>query len=107
MSAHQAARLRDLHALVGELRRAAADRNGEEIGALVERYGAIAGDLTSAPLAAANPGEVAELTRLSNEIMALQVEIQELVAPWLDDLRILLRENRQGQAVSATYRTEP
>lgn len=103
----QNTRLRDLHALVVELKHAADQRNGEQIAILVERYDALSAELVQQPLAAESPADAAELTRLANEIMALQVEIQQLAAPWMDDLRILLRENRKGQAVNATYRTEP
>jgi hypothetical protein len=103
----QKTRLRDLHALVVELKQAADQRNGEQIGALVERYHALAAELVQQPLTAENPAEKAELTRFANEIMALQVEIEQLAAPWMDDLRILLRESRQEKAVNATYRTEP
>lgn len=103
----QNTRLRDLHALVVELKQAAEQRNGEQIGALVDRYAALSAELVQGPLAPAGAEDAAELSRMANEIIALQVEIQQLAAPWMDDLRILLRENRQGQAVNATYRTEP
>lgn len=106
MSTNQDICLRNLHALVSELRVAVINRNGEEISELVDRYGAITDDLFRSPLKAGNPSQTVELRQLSEEIVRTQAEIQELAAPWVSDLRILLRENKTERALKSAYQVE-
>lgn len=107
MTPPQEACLRNLHALVNDLKAAVDSRSGETVIELVERYNAITDELLKSPLEAKGAGEIRTLTQLSEEIINLQAEVQQLAAPWISDLRILLRENKTERALNNTYRTEP
>lgn len=107
MTSPQETYLRNLHALVNDLKTAVESRDGEAIVEHVERYGATTDELFKRPLEATGASEALALTQLSEEIMNLQAEVQQLAAPWMSDLRILLRENKTERVLNNTYRTEP
>lgn len=100
-------RMKNLHSLLSELKAVAQQRDGERINELAERYQVAAAALLQTPVDSQDPVVISEFTQLSENINRLQEEISALASPWMDDLRILLRENRKGQAINATYRSEP
>lgn len=99
--------LERVHALAGQIKTAVECRDGERMIELVAEYQAIAELMLQTPLRATDNAEQSLQKQLAEDVIALQREITQLAGPWLDDLRILLRENKKEQNLNATYRTEP
>lgn len=96
-----------LNEVVGQLSDAVRHRDGDRIVELTERYRAISETLFKHPLDSTDAADAEMFGKLSAEVLKQQAEIQTLAFPWMDDLRLLLRENKNGQAINAAYRTEP
>jgi len=107
MTGQSLATLEQLKTLGRQLRLAAEQRDGENLPGLVDKYLEVSASVLNSPSDNGNQSEAQQWKALAIEVLQLQSEIEHLASPWMDDLRILLRENRQGQALSNTYRSEP
>lgn len=96
-----------LKALVGQVKLAAERRDGEALPELVSAYLDASAAVINAPSVTGNPDAVVLWRQRATEVLQLQRDVEQIASPWMDDLRILLRENRKGQALSNTYRAEP
>ena len=96
--------LRELATVLDELVVAAQVRDGEALADLVTRYRVASDRLAAFPLATPGDPDATEIARLSREVLGRQATLETGVAPWMDDLRILLRERRAEAALAATYR---
>ena len=96
--------MKQMLALLNQLDSVVKQRDGERIVEVIDEYRAISLRLQQTPLEKDEMAAIDECRQLSEDINRIQNEILVAAAPWMDDIRILLRENRTGQAVNAAYR---
>lgn len=98
------ARLAELATLTAEMCVAAEARDGDRLSVLDEKYQAASAALLALPLATPDDPDAAHVVELGAQILERQRAFEETVRPWMDDLRTLLRERRNEQALANTYR---
>jgi hypothetical protein len=100
----QVACLEELAALTSEMLSAAEVRDEEAISRLGERYYVLSDEIVDLPLASADDPAADRIRELSELIVKRQCEIEAAVAPWMDDMKIIFREQRNERALAAAYR---
>lgn len=100
----QVACLEELATLTGEMLSAAAARDDETMSRLGERYQALSDEIVDLPLASPADPAAARIRELSELIVKRQSAIEAALAPWMDDMKIIFREQRNERALAAAYR---
>lgn len=93
--------LDELAALTAEMLVAAQARDEDALLSLDARYRTASAALLALPPAVAGDPDAARIAALAEQIVERQRAVETLVGPWMDDLRVLLRERKNERALAA------
>lgn len=96
-------RLQVLADLTERMLVAAEARDGERLVELAEAYRSDADSLLLLPQATAKDPAGSEIAELARTILERQQALKALIHPWMDDMRVIFRENSNKKALSAAY----
>ena len=100
----QAACLRAMLAVTADMLVAARAREGDVLAELDVRYTRLSNALVTLPQVTPRSPDAVVIADLTRELLQRQEEIERLVRPWMDDMRVLFRERHTEKALAATYR---
>ena len=101
---NRAGHLRALLAIASEMLLAAQARDSETLADLDFRYQQHTDALSALPPSQPGDADGELIASLSQQVLQRQTEVESLIHPWMDDLRVLFREQRAERALAATYR---
>lgn len=100
----QAACLREMLVIAAAMLVAARVREGDVLAELDVRYTRLSNALVTLPQVTPESPDAVVIAHLTRELLQRQEEIGLLVRPWMDDMRVLFRENNNKKALSAAYK---
>lgn len=90
--------------LLQEMQAAAEVRDSDRLDALQAAYRLTSTQLAALPLATPDDPDAGQIAQLARQILERQAALESLTQPWMDDLRLIFREQRNEEVLASAYR---